>query len=282
MPPALRCSPRAILGYTLMQIGGLLVDRYGASSAWCCSGMARRLRWEVLLLHWRQPGGTFCGTADRCLRRCPGITTRCEARCPKFQRQRRHDVGHLAGVRLCRRRDATTPLAAAVTGFGWRACFVFIACVGVATSPWPRWRSNRIRSHAAQDPGRRLAAGAGDRLRKWRTGMRHSLASHFGRCDDAVGRVGNPMGAFLQHLAVGGEHSAACLHGRQRDRPIFLGHAADRTAALDHRRGSHLPAAHGSDRNAVARPLAHVLGFLTSTVVFAELGLVAGGLCRWC
>src|SRR5436190_286235 len=33
--------------------------------------------------------------------------------------------GYIGGVL------ATTPLAAAVTGFGWRACFLFIACVGV-------------------------------------------------------------------------------------------------------------------------------------------------------
>src|SRR5260370_28452518 len=35
--------------------------------------------------------------------------------------------GYVGGVM------ATTPLAAAVTGFGWRACFVFIACFGVAS-----------------------------------------------------------------------------------------------------------------------------------------------------
>src|SRR6266481_8765033 len=46
---------------------------------------------------------------------------------------------------------ATTPLAAAVTGFGWRACFLFIAGVGlanlafakVALKPDPAPRSNK-------------------------------------------------------------------------------------------------------------------------------------------
>jgi len=122
---------------------------------------------------------------------------------------------------------------------------------------------------------------AGNRCREWRTGMRDDFRIALCRCDDAVGRVGNSDGgAFLQHLAVAASTPLLAFMVGNAIGSIFLGHAADRTAALD---------------TALVRicllrmiliamllpPFAHVLGFLYVTVVFAALGLVAGGPCRW-
>ena len=52
-----------------------------------------------------EPARRFCRKTDHCLRRCAGFHRALEACRAEFQgRTVRHDVGHLAGVGLCRRR----------------------------------------------------------------------------------------------------------------------------------------------------------------------------------
>ncbi len=180
--------------------------------------------------------------------------------------------GYVGGVM------ATTPLAAAVTGFGWRACFVFIACVGVANlafaslalKPDPVSRSTKTL-------GSVLAASRQSLSRMANWGCAMTFASHFAVVTTLSGVWGIPMVAHFFNISPSAASTPllAFMVGNAIG-SIFLGHAADRTAALD---------------TALVRicllrmiliamllpPFAHVLGFLYVTVVFAALGLVAGG-----
>jgi predicted MFS family arabinose efflux permease len=174
---------------------------------------------------------------------------------------------------------ATTPLAAAVSGFGWRACFIFIACVGLANlclatmtlRPDPAARSDRTIGSVVVLARRSLAQPA-----NWGCAM--SFASHFAVVTTLSGVWGIPMVAhvFNMSAAAAGTPLLGFMVGNAAG-SIFLGHMADRMAAR-------LDAA--LIRICLLRmllvamllpPLAHMLGFLYVGSVFTVLGLVAGG-----
>ena len=120
-------------GYTLMQIpAGLLVDRYGVRRVMLFSMAASSLGSAAFAL----APNLMDVFAARLIVACGDalvFTALLKLVALSFTDERfgvmsgiSQVSGYVGGVM------ATTPLAAAVTGFGWRACFVFIACVGVA------------------------------------------------------------------------------------------------------------------------------------------------------
>ena len=123
-------------GYTLMQIpAGLLVDRYGVKRVVLFSMLASSLGSAAFAL---APNLLDVFVA-RLIVACGDalvFTALLKLVAQNFSDERfgimsgiSQVSGYVGGVL------ATTPLAAAVSGFGWRACFVFIACVG-ATGGW--------------------------------------------------------------------------------------------------------------------------------------------------
>jgi predicted MFS family arabinose efflux permease len=264
-------------GYTLMQIpAGLLVDRYGVKRVVLFSMAASSLGSAAFAL----APNLMDVFAARLIVACGDalvFTALLKLVALSFSDERfgvmsgiSQVSGYVGGVM------ATTPLAAAVTGFGWRACFVLSHALAWPTSPLPRWRSNRIRCHAAPRRWAAFSPPAGNRFAMANWGCAMTFASHFAVVTTLSGGGNSDGGAFLQHLAVGGEHPLLAFMVGNAIGSIFLVHAADRTAALD---------------TALVRicllrmiliamllpPFAHVLGFLYVTVVFAALGLVAGG-----
>ena len=137
--------------------------------------------------------------------------------------------GYVGGV------IATTPLAAAVAGFGWRACFLFIACrrpgqprlrQRSALKPDPVSRSDKtLRSVVAGQPGNRLSHVA-----NWGCAM--TFASHFAVVTTLSGVWGIPMVAHFFNIspAAAGAPLLAFMIGNAIG-SVFLGHAADRAAA---------------------------------------------------
>src|ERR1700692_3324559 len=120
-------------GYTLMQIpAGLLVDRYGVKRVVLFSMLASSLGSVAFAL---APNLLDVFVA-RLIVACGDalvFTALLKLVAQSFADERfgimsgiSQVSGYVGGVM------ATTPLAAAVSGFGWRACFVFIACIGVA------------------------------------------------------------------------------------------------------------------------------------------------------
>src|SRR5205085_691964 len=128
---------------------------------------------------------------------------------------------------------ATSPLAAAVTGYGWRACFIFIACIGVANlvlasmalRPDPESQSKRTMKSVLASSGRALGQGA-----NW--GCAISFASHFAVVTTLSGVWGIPMVAHLFQISptAAGTPMLAFMIGNAAG-SIFLGHAAERAAA---------------------------------------------------
>src|SRR4051794_7692280 len=120
-------------GYTLMQIpAGLLVDRYGVKRVVLFSMVSSSLGSAAFAL----APNLLDVFAARLIVACGDalvFTALLKLVAQSFSDERfgimsgiSQVSGYVGGVM------ATTPLAAAVTGFGWRACFVFIACVGIA------------------------------------------------------------------------------------------------------------------------------------------------------
>src|SRR6266567_252701 len=120
-------------GYTLMQIpAGLLVDRYGVKRVVLVSMAASSFGSAAFSL----APNLLDVFAARLIIACGDalvFTALLKLVAQSFSDERfgfmsgiSQVSGYLGGVL------ATTPLAAAVSGFGWRACFIFIACVGVA------------------------------------------------------------------------------------------------------------------------------------------------------
>jgi len=120
-------------GYTLMQIpAGLLVDRFGVKRVVLVSMAASSLGSAAFAL----APNLLDVFAARLVIACGDalvFTALLKLVAQSFADERfgvmsgiSQVSGYVGGVL------ATTPLAAAVTGFGWRACFIFIACVGVA------------------------------------------------------------------------------------------------------------------------------------------------------
>jgi len=266
-------------GYTLMQIpAGLLVDRYGVKRVVLFSMAASSLGSAAFAL----APNLMDVFAARLIVACGDalvFTALLKLVALSFSDERfgvmsgiSQVSGYVGGVM------ATTPLAAAVTGFGWRACFVFIACVGVANlafaslalKPDPVSRSTKTL-------GSVLAASRQSLSQVANWGCAMTFASHFAVVTTLSGVWGIPMVAHFFNISPSAASTPllAFMVGNAIG-SIFLGHAADRTAALD---------------TALVRicllrmiliamllpPFAHVLGFLYVTVVFAVLGLVAGG-----
>ena len=181
--------------------------------------------------------------------------------------------GYVGGV------IATTPLAAAVSGFGWRACFLFIACIGLtnlalaklALKPDPVSRSNKTLKSVVVAARQSLSHVA-----NWGCAM--TFASHFAVVTTLSGVWGIPMVAHFFNIspAAAGIPVVGFMIGNAR-RPIFLGHAADRaSAALD--TALILICALRMILIAMLLPLlAHAFGLFYVTIVFTALGLVAGG-----
>src|SRR6476646_9620706 len=120
-------------GYTLMQIpAGLLVDRFGVKRVVLVSMAASSLGSAAFAL----APNLLDVFAARLVVACGDalvFTALLKLVAQNFSDERfgimsgiSQVAGYVGGAM------ATSPLAAAVTGVGWRACFIFIACIGVA------------------------------------------------------------------------------------------------------------------------------------------------------
>ena len=267
-------------GYTLMQIpAGLLVDRYGVrrvvlfSMAASSLGSAAFALAPNLLEVFAARLIVACGDALV-------FTALLKLVALSFKDERfgimsgiSQVSGYVGGVM------ATTPLAAAVSGFGWRACFVFVACVGVANLAFASvvLKADPA-AHSSKTLRGVLAASRQSlsQLANWGCAM--TFASHFAVVTTLSGVWGIPMVAHFFNIspsAAGTPLLAFMICNAVGS--IVLGHAADRAAtALDT----------ALIRICLLRMLliamlmpavAHALGFLYVTIVFAALGLVAGG-----
>lgn len=266
-------------GYTLMQVpAGLLVDRYGvkrvvlSSMAVSVIGSAAFALSPTLLDVFMARLLVACGDALV-------FTALLKLVAQSFADERfgimsgiSQVSGYLGGV------VATTPLAAAVSGFGWRACFLAIACLGlanlafasVALKPAAPTQSKRTFKDVLLASWRALGA-----LSNWGCAM--TFASHFAVVTTLSGVWGIPMVAHYFNIspAAAGGPLLAFMVGNAAG-SIFLGHAADRTPSLP---GALI-------QICLLRMLlilvllpavAHAFGVVYVGVIFALLGLVAGG-----
>jgi MFS family permease len=266
-------------GYTLMQIpAGLLVDRYGVKRVVLLSMAASSIGSAAFAL----APNLFDVFIARLVVACGDalvFTALLKLVAQNFSDERfgfmsgiSQVSGYLGGVM------ATTPLAAAVSGFGWRACFIFIACVGVANlafasvtiKPAVGAQNNKTLKSVIVASGRALTQVA-----NWGCAM--TFASHFAVVTTLSGVWGIPMVAHLFHIspAAAGAPLLAFMIGNAAG-SILLGHVADRVAALDTALG--FICLLRMLLIALLLPLlAHALGFFYVGIVFAVLGLVAGG-----
>jgi MFS family permease len=267
-------------GYTLMQIpAGLLVDRYGVKRVVLGSLTASSLGSAAFAL---APNLIDVFVA-RLIVACGDalvFTALLKLVALSFSDERfgimsgiSQVSGYVGGVL------ATTPLAAAVTGYGWRACFVFIACVGIANLTLasltlrgdPSSRSEKTMRSVLASSRRALAQAA-----NWGCAM--SFASHFAVVTTLSGVWGIPMVAHIFKIApsAAGAPLLAFMVGNAAG-SVFLGHAADRMAAALDIALIRICLLRMVLIAMLLPPLAHVLGFLYVGLVFAVLGLVAGG-----
>jgi predicted MFS family arabinose efflux permease len=266
-------------GYTLMQIpAGLLVDRYGVKRVVLLSMAASSIGSAAFAL----APSLFDVFIARLVVACGDalvFTALLKLVAQNFSDERfgfmsgiSQVSGYLGGVL------ATTPLAAAVTGFGWRACFIFIACVGAANLAFA---SVTLKPAAAAQDSKTLASvlrasgRALTQVANWGCAM--TFASHFAVVTTLSGVWGIPMVAHIFNISpsMAGAPLLAFMIGNAAG-SIFLGHAADRVAALDAALG--FICLLRMLLIAMLLPiLAHALGFLYVGIVFAVLGLVAGG-----
>jgi predicted MFS family arabinose efflux permease len=267
-------------GYTLMQIpAGLLVDRYGVKRVVLFSMAASSLGSAAFAL----APNLMDVFAARLIVACGDalvFTALLKLVALSFTDERfgvmsgiSQVSGYVGGVM------ATTPLAAAVTGFGWRACFVFIACVGVANlafaslalKPDPASRS-------AKTLGGILAASRQSLAQIANWGCAMTFASHFAVVTTLSGVWGIPMVAHFFNMSPSAASTPllAFMVGNAIG-SIFLGHMADRAAAALDTALVRICVLRMILIAMLLPPFAHALGFLYVTVVFAALGLVAGG-----
>jgi predicted MFS family arabinose efflux permease len=266
-------------GYTLMQIpAGLLVDRYGVKRVVLLSMAASSLGSAAFAL---APNLMDVFVA-RLIVACGDalvFTALLKLVAQSFSDQRfgmmsgiSQVSGYVGGVM------ATTPLASAVTGFGWRACFIFVACIGVANLALALFALKADpASHSARTLGGVLAATRQSLTQTANWGCAMTFASHFAVVTTLSGVWGIPMVAHFFNMSPSAASTPllAFMVGNAVG-SIFLGHAADRAAALDT----------ALIRICLLRmiliamllpPIAHAFGFLYVNVVFTALGLVAGG-----
>ena len=221
-------------GYTLMQIpAGLLVDRYGVRRVVLCSMAASSLGSAAFAL----APNLLDVFAARLIVACGDalvFTALLKLVAQSFSDERfgfmsgiSQVSGYVGGVM------ATTPLAAAVSGFGWRACFIFIACVGaanlalasVALKPAPATASEKTLAGVLSAAWRSLSRAA-----NWGCAM--TFASHFAVVTTLSGVWGIPMVAHLFNISpsAAGAPLLVFMIGNAVG-SIFLGHLADRAAA---------------------------------------------------
>ena len=267
-------------GYTLMQIpAGLLVDRYGvkrvvlASMAASSFGSAAFALAPNLLDVFAARLIIACGDALV-------FTAMLKLVAQSFSDQRfgimsgiSQVAGYVGGAM------ATTPLAAAVTGFGWRTCFIFVACIGIANlviasmalRPDPASHSERTIKSVLESSARALGRSA-----NWGCAM--SFASHFAVVTTLSGVWGIPMVAHVFKItpSAAGAPLLAFMGGNAIG-SIFLGHIADRMAATLDTALIRICVLRMLLIAILLPPIAHAMGFVYTGVVFAALGLVAGG-----
>ena len=267
-------------GYTLMQIpAGLLVDRYGVKRVVLFSMAASSLGSAAFAL----APNLLDVFAARLVVACGDalvFTALLKLVAQSFTDERfgvmsgvSQVSGYVGGV------IATTPLAAAVTGFGWRACFLFIACVGLANlafakavlKPDPVSHSNKTLKSVVVAARQSLS-----QLANWGCAM--TFASHFAVVTTLSGVWGIPMVAHFFNISptAAGAPLLAFMVGNAVG-SIFLGHAADRAAAALDTALIHICVLRMILIAMLLPPLAHAFGIVYVTVVFTTLGLVAGG-----
>jgi predicted MFS family arabinose efflux permease len=267
-------------GYTLMQIpAGVLVDRYGVKRVVLVSMAASSLGSAGFAL----APNLLDVFAARLIVACGDalvFTALLKLVAQSFTDERfgvmsgvSQVSGYVGGV------IATTPLAAAVTGFGWRACFLFIACVGVANlvfaklalKPDPVSRSNKTLESVLAAARKSLA-----QIANWGCAM--TFASHFAVVTTLSGVWGIPMVAHLFNISPSAAATPllAFMIGNAVG-SIFLGHAADRAATALDSALIHICLLRMVLIAMLLPPVAHALGLVYVTVVFTALGLVAGG-----
>ncbi len=267
-------------GYTLMQIpAGLLVDRYGVKRVVLVSMIASSLGSAAFAL----APNLLDVFAARLIVACGDalvFTALLKLVAQSFADERfgmmsgiSQVSGYVGGV------IATTPLAAAVSGFGWRACFLFIACIGLANlafakvtlKPDPAPHSNKTLKGVVIAARQSLAHVA-----NWGCAM--TFASHFAVVTTLSGVWGIPMVAHLFHISptAAGTPLLAFMIGNAFG-SIFLGHAADRAAAALDRALIGICALRMLLIAMLLPPVAQTFGLAYVTVVFTILGLVAGG-----
>ncbi|PAY04557.1 MFS transporter [Bradyrhizobium sp. UFLA03-84] len=267
-------------GYTLMQIpAGLLVDRYGVKRVVLVSMIASSLGSAAFAL----APNLLDVFAARLIVACGDalvFTALLKLVAQSFADERfgmmsgiSQVSGYVGGV------IATTPLAAAVSGFGWRACFLFIACIGLANlafakvtlKPDPASHSNKTLKGVVIAARQSLAHVA-----NWGCAM--TFASHFAVVTTLSGVWGIPMVAHLFHISptAAGTPLLAFMIGNAFG-SIFLGHAADRAAAALDRALIGICALRMLLIAMLLPPVAQTFGLAYVTVVFTILGLVAGG-----
>ncbi|KJC55064.1 MFS transporter permease [Bradyrhizobium sp. LTSPM299] len=267
-------------GYTLMQIpAGLLVDRYGVKRVVLASMIASSLGSAAFAL----APNLLDVFAARLVVACGDalvFTALLKLVAQSFSDERfgvmsgiSQVSGYVGGV------IATTPLAAAVSGFGWRACFLFIACIGLANlafaklalKPDPVSHSSKTLKGVAMAARQSLAHVA-----NWGCAM--TFASHFAVVTTLSGVWGIPMVAHLFNISptTAGTPLLAFMIGNAVG-SIFLGHVADRAAAALDSALVRICLLRMVLIALLLPPVAHALGFVYVTVVFTALGLVAGG-----
>ncbi|MCC8960865.1 MFS transporter [Bradyrhizobium sp. Pear76] len=267
-------------GYTFMQIpAGLLVDRYGVKRVVLVSMVASSLGSAAFAL----APNLLDVFAARLIVACGDalvFTALLKLVAQSFADERfgmmsgiSQVSGYVGGV------IATTPLAAAVSGFGWRACFLFIACIGLANlafaklalKPDPASQSNKTLKGIVTAARQVLA-----HIANWGCAM--TFASHFAVVTTLSGVWGIPMVAHLFNISptAAGTPLLAFMIGNALG-SIFLGHAADRAAAALDRALIGICVLRMLLIAMLLPPIAQTFGLAYVTVVFTALGLVAGG-----
>ncbi len=267
-------------GYTLMQIpAGLLVDRYGVKRVVLFSMAASSLGSAAFAL----APNLLDVFAARLIIACGDalvFTALLKLVAQSFSDER---FGIMSGISQVSGyvggAMATSPLAAAVTGFGWRACFVFIGCIGFANlifasmvlRPDPASHSERTMKSVLISTRQALSRGA-----NWGCAM--SFASHFAVVTTLSGVWGIPMVAHVFNISpsAAGAPLLAFMVGNAIG-SIFLGHVADRMAAALDTALIRICLLRMFLIAILLPPFAHALGFVYTGAVFAALGLIAGG-----
>jgi MFS family permease len=267
-------------GYTLMQIpAGLLVDRYGVKRVVLVSMAASSFGSAAFAL----APNLLDVFAARLIIACGDalvFTALLKLVAQTFSDER---FGIMSGISQVSGyvggAMATSPLAAAVTGFGWRACFIFIACIGgtnlviasMVLRPDPASHRDRTMKSVLASSWGALGRGA-----NWGCAM--SFASHFAVVTTLSGVWGIPMVAHVFNISpsAAGAPLLAFMVGNAIG-SIFLGHIADRMAAALDTALIRICLLRMLLIAILLPPFAHALGYVYTGVVFAALGLIAGG-----